>query len=187
VQDAAKIANVAADTAQRAALAGAKVNSACGFHVHMGLPAAVSRGSLQRHDIYEPVHYTRNRLYKFAKHFEEYFFDIVPRSRKGNIYCERLQDVNSMLCHHAWFSVSYSVPTVELRIHGGTVNPWKVKGWVEVCIRMRQMINAAILNEEGWDNLPSRKFVDYLEPGTLGSKYLLARECAGGKLVDFGF
>jgi len=187
VQDASKITNIAADTAQRAGLAGAKVNRSCGFHVHMGLPKNVTTG-LDSRDYNWSITNARFRLHQFAMHFQEYFFDIVPKTRRTNHYCTQLtSSTGSLYSHYSWLSVSGRVPTVELRIHSGTVNPWKVKGWVEVAVRMREMVNAAILGTKGWDNLPSRKFVDYMEPGTLGSKYLLARECAGGKLVNFGF
>jgi len=188
VQDASKITNIAADTAQRAGLAGAKVNRSCGFHVHMGLPNGIMSGLDRRNDANWSTSNARNRLWGLAMHFQEYFFDIVPKTRRTNSYCSQLtSSTNSLFSHYSWLSVSGRVPTVELRIHSGTVNPWKVKGWVEVAVRLREMVNAAILGTEGWDNLPSRKFVDYVEPGTLGSKYLLARERAGGKLVNFGF
>jgi len=187
VQDASKITNIAADTAQRAGLAGAKVNRSCGFHVHMGLPKNVTTG-LDSRDYNWSITNARTRLWQFAMHFQEYFFDIVPKTRRTNNYCSQLNSsIGSLYSHYSWLSVSGRVPTVELRIHSGTVNPWKVKGWVEVAVRLREMVNAAILGTEGWDDLPSRKFVDYMEPGSLGSKYLLARECDGGKLVNFGF
>ena len=185
VQDATKIANVAADTAQRAGFAGAKVNKRCGFHIHMGLPSGMRP---QLHNIYD-VSGAYTRLYMLAKHFEEYFFDIVPRSRRSNTYCSTIKSMSYLNHHYSWLSFSARVPTCELRIHGGTVNPWKVKGWTEVAVEFRKLVNDAINDGSEWKQAVdgSKKFSDHMPAGTLGSKYLIAREKANGSLAEFGF
>ena len=185
VQDATKIANVAADTAQRAGFAGAKVNRSCGFHVHMGLPSGMRP---QLHNIYD-VSGAYTNVYILAKHFEEYFFDIVPRSRRSNTYCCTIKSMSYLNHHYSWLSFSARVPTCELRIHGGTVNPWKVKGWTEVAVEFRKLVNDAINDGSEWKQVVggSKKFSDHMPAGTLGSKYLIAREKANGSLAEFGF
>lgn len=195
VAPADKIADKAADIAQRAAHAGCKVNKRCGFHVHNSLPDGVGGGlRCQSSDLISEGYYQDyaiKRLYNFAKVFEEYFFDIVPQSRQKNGYCARLTNAASLHNHYSWLSLSHRVPTVELRIHGATVNPWKVKGWMEVNIRMRELMHEVILDNNNESALSitqkSAKFSDFMPDGSLGKKYLLARENAGGSLTEFGF
>jgi hypothetical protein len=178
VQDASKISNLAADTTQRAALAGCEADKRCGFHVHLGLDAD------QYHAINnsEAVH----RLYAAVKHIEPYFFDIVPRSRRKNQYCSTVNAPSFLFNHYSWVSLSRRVPTIEVRIHGGTTNAWKVKAWVDVCIELKKYFLHAIESTAHFGVYDSR-FSNNLPSGSLAQKYLFAREIAGGSLKNFGF
>lgn len=167
-----KISAIAADTAQRARIAGAEVNKKCGFHVHMSLPEGFHRGSY--------YHRTEGylRLYNFANKLEDKFFAIMPPSRKNNQYCVRFQGNDSGLSsHYSWLSLSDRVPTVELRIHGGTTNPWKVKAWIEFCINLRQVIHKVISGESVPEDAAAvESLADFCPTGSLAAKYIKARE-----------
>ena len=180
VQDASKISNLAADTAQRAALAGCETDRRCGFHVHLGLD------SLQYRTIHSDSQAV-NRLYAAVKHVEPYFFDIMPRSRRKNTYCTTVGCNSSLFNHYSWVSLSRRVPTIEVRIHAGTTNAWKVKAWIEVCIELKKYFCDAIGDFDMGSYSCNWRFSQNLATGTLAQKYLLARENAGGSLKKFGF
>lgn len=176
-----RIADVAADTAQRARIAGAEVNHKCGFHVHMSLPSDFLRGSYYNlSDMY-------NRLAIFAMAVQDKFFDIMPPSRRCSGFCVKLEDNNNLSNHYSWLSLSSRVPTIELRIHGGTTNAWKVKAWVEFCIAFRQVIHDVIHgNVDAAEAAKVDSLADYCTPGSLASKYIKARE-KSPSLANFGF
>ena len=179
VQDAAKISNLAADTAQRAALAGCEADKRCGFHVHLGLDSNQYRTI---HADSQAVH----RLYATVKRVESYFFDIMPRSRRRNQYCTTVDSPSALFNHYSWVSLSRRVPTIEVRLHGGTTNAWKVKAWVDVCIELKKYFVDAIENVVP-HQMYNERFSRNLPTGSLAQKYLLARENAGGSLKKFGF
>lgn len=196
VAPADKIADKAADIAQRAAHAGCKTNKRCGFHVHNSLPNGIGQALACYDTKMIQDGYRHNealtRLYWLAKNFEEYFFDISPKSRRTNGYCVKLgSNVNTLHSHYSWLSLSNRVPTAELRIHASTVNPWKVKGWIEVNLRLRELMHDVILDVKGQNGMGtpqgSLSFSDYMPANSLGKKYLIARENAGGTLKNFGF
>lgn len=175
-----RIAAIAADTAQRARLGGADVNRKCGFHVHMSLPSAWHSAG------YDDRTAMRIRLNNFAKTIEDKFFDIMPPSRRSNAYCQRLSSVD-MTSHYAWLSLSRSVPTIEIRLHGGTTNPWKVKAWIEFCIALRKRIHDVILGVvDEYQHAMVDSLADICKYGSLAYKYIKARE-ASPCLEKFGF
>jgi hypothetical protein len=178
VADSKRIGDKAADITQRARFAGAQVNSRCGFHVHLDKAFALPQlCSVVRTEYY-------NRITLFANTVQDYFFDIMPPSRKNNVYCQPI-DQSSITSHHCWLSMSHAVPTIEVRLHGGTLNPWKVKAWIEVCICIQQAI-LAIVTADNPDYKQYSRFSDMLPYSSLGKKYLLARETSN-VLTSFGF
>lgn len=173
-----KLEDIAADTVQRSRIIGNQTNESCGLHVHMKIQ------QLQGYDV-------RTRLFRFVKNIEEFMFDIVPQSRKNNHYCSRLSDVYDLENHHSWISTSHRYPTLEVRIHAGTMNPWKVKGWINAWKQIRPDIDKIASGEEGWEDILSSYKKDgvlsRLKQDSIGYKYIYARKANDGKLTSFGF
>lgn len=191
----------AADIAQRARLAGNFVDRTCGFHVHCSLPANIRRvGSYYHNNGYvlynvnewsnESSNNYRDKsltLFKFISTIQDYFFDIVPPNRRANSYCRKISNISHILDHYSWISLSHNVPTMEIRIHGGTVNPWKIMGWLDVCIKLRECVHKIYANNFTEDDiLACKRFSDIMPEGSIGKTYLLARE-ASPILTKFGF
>lgn len=178
----AKLENIAADTVQRSRIVGNMVNKKCGLHVHMKIEQIVGRGRGLE---------TCNRLFKFAKAMESFMFDISPGSRVNNIYCRKLEDVYSLVRHHSWISLSDRYPTVEIRIHGGTMNPWKVKGWINAWMQIRPYIDQVASGASGWEDVVTKVsgngVLNLLDQNSIGYRYLKARETSDGTLYNFGF
>lgn len=196
-----KIKERAADIAQRARLAGNFVDKTCGFHVHCSLPNKYRRVSYnyngyvvydtqETSNTYEELmkrQQTTNMLFKFVSTIQDYFFDIAPPSRRSNGYCRKVNNISCLLSHYSWMSLSEHVPTMEVRLHGGTVNPWKIMGWLDVCIKLRECLHKICSNNFTNDDiLACRRFSDVMPDGSIGKRYLLARE-ASPILTKFGF
>lgn len=187
VADASKIGIKAADIAQRARIAGAYVDRDCGFHVHLS--------SIRNHFGFVSLNYEEHylqRLFKVAQKIENFIFDLMPQSRQRNLYCRRLTDHHSIGYHHSWISASSRVPTIEIRIHPGTLNPWKVKGWIEACIVMQKAFHAALKEEENqilelFMTGEHDRILEAFGYDTLAYRYVSARLASGGKLRKFGF
>lgn len=179
----AKLENIAADTVQRSRIVGNKVNKKCGLHVHMKLEKLESNNSRTLE--------LCNRLFKFAKTIEDYMFDIVPQSRTTNMYCRRLEDVYGLVRHHSWISMSDRYPTLEVRIHGGTMNPWKVKGWINAWMQIRPYIDQVASGNDGWEEVLNKARTNgvcgLLDQNSIGYRYFKAREASDGTLYNFGF
>lgn len=175
-----KMEDQAADVVQRSAIAGNAVNKSCGLHLHFQLPQ---------------VYYDRGEGYKRTFHLtqamQDFLFDIVPRSRRNNGYCTKTSSERSVTSHYNWFSMSNHVPTYEIRLHAGTMNAWKIKGWINAWTQVRPEIHKVIAGEDGWENIVDSfrgdGFMNKLNPRSIGYKYIKARSVNGGTLRNFGF
>lgn len=178
-----KLENIAADTVQRSSIVGNLVNKKCGLHVHMKLEALARWESNNMQ--------TKRRVFEFAKAIEPYMFDISAKSRRGNEYCRMLYDEYCLDNHHSWITCSSRYPTIEVRIHGGTMNPWKVKGWLNAWKQIRPTLDKVALGKDDWQDciqtVKAGDITDLLDANSIGYKYLKAREQANGKLENFGF
>ena len=172
-----KIEDIAADVAQRATIVGNKINKKCGFHVHVGTIPIRDRNVLGMQNL--------ERLFK---NLQEEMFSLMAPSRRSNMYCRAINSYNDLNAHYAWASLSSKYPTLEIRVHGATLNAWKVKGWINVVTQLRPAIMAAMTNSESWGTYKNiTSIFDILDSDSIGYKYMLARKRANGSLTSFGF
>jgi len=183
-----KLEDVAADTVQRSRLVGNKVNTSCGLHVHMQLQALKSLEWISSWGFRSSI---AQRVQKFVEAVQPFMFDIVPPSRKENSYCNYSNNWNDMFDHHNWIAFSSRIPTIEIRIHSGTMNPWKVKGWINAWKQVRPDLDKIVSSVEGWEDIVDKYrndgFLGQLKQDTIGYKYIRARSSNGGRLKNFGF
>ena len=122
---------------------GARVNSSCGFHIHVELSEAKSRPAVIR-SLYNTIHRNENVLY-----------GLVPPSRLTNHFCQKLPDVpgrladcRTMSCFKSelqrlprssgvnWTHMWGSEPRVEYRYAASTLNVQKARHWARLMLRM---------------------------------------------------
>lgn len=188
--DARKIGDRGADVAQRARLAGARVDKRCGIHVHMSRPCLLK--TITGRSLYVNTDSTMlHRLYQLVSKIQPEFMAMIPNRRRDNEYCRAINSAGELTDHHVWLSVSNQVPTMENRIHPGTLNPWKVKAWSEVCKHLQKLCNDVILNaESNYDTLTEKALTDgFISslPSGLAKRYVNARIDSNGSLKKFGF
>lgn len=93
--------------------AGAYIDSRCGLHVHL-----------------DCRYVDRNRIDAVCNWLgtqQNWLFSLMPKSRRSNSFCQR--NINNG--HYSWCNLT-SKRTVEIRLHGGTLNPHKIAGWLSV-------------------------------------------------------
>lgn len=188
VADAKKIGDKAADIAQRARIAGGLITNKCGFHVHMSRP--VEYKSVRGVQIYQNIGTAEARnLFPYLKGMEPTFMEMMPNHRRDNQYCRAMRTESDMFEHYYWLSISNRVPTLELRIHPGTLNPWKVKAWAEVCQGLQAILHSVLAGKpsEAAELAKAGNLVRTFPVNSLASKYVKARIAAKGNLQKFGF
>lgn len=175
-----KIENDAADVAQRAALVGNKIDKKCGLHIHVSLPGWRRMPNLTRG--------MENLAFLFGQ-IQDELFEMMAPSRRSNMYCRKIKTYNELCNHYSWASLSSKYETLEVRVHGSTLNPWKVKGWINSVVQLRPAMLAAIKDDTEWYETYryNGSIFDFLKTGTIGEKYLQARKRSGGVLTTFGF
>jgi hypothetical protein len=174
--DASEIGIKSAEAARKAQLLGARINSQCGFHVHMSLPKGVSGVTNSK----------ALKIFEIAEDIEHEMFSLFP-GRDGNDYCHRLEYDDEIYDHSSWLSISENHPTVEVRIHSGTLSPSKIYAWTKVCEGLQEVIHEAIIGRS--DELRRKVRRDGLfglfDTGTVARDYLEARKNQGGRNVRF--
>ncbi len=183
-----KIEDEAADTVQRSRIVGNKVNRSCGLHLHMQI-AAMKNDNWRFSSGYRRG--IRDRLYMLCVEMQDFMFSISPQSRKSNHYCSKLYENYNIMDHHKWITISEYLPTLEVRIHAGTMNPWKIKGWINAWKQVRPDIDKVAEGVEGWEDIVNSYredgFLTKLKPNTIGYKYIKARVENNGVVRNFGF
>jgi len=133
----------------------------------------------------------RDRLYMLCVEMQDFMFSISPQSRKSNHYCSKLYENYNIMDHHKWITISEHLPTLEVRIHAGTMNPWKIKGWINAWKQVRPDIDKVAEGVEGWEDIVNSYredgFLTKLKPNTIGYKYIKARVENNGVVRNFGF
>lgn len=108
--------------------ANAEVNTTCGMHIHLDQRGVSSTMASKR----------ARRLIKALPALSK----IVAPSRLGNHYCQLNEPIIlGQTYRHSYnryrainFTSAYRKhKTLEVRIHGGTLDFWKIIGWVDLC------------------------------------------------------
>lgn len=121
--------------------AGAYVDSRCGLHVHL-----------------DCRHADRNRISAVCDWLagqQTWLFCLMPKSRRANNYCTR--DINCG--HYSWCNLT-SKRTVEIRLHGGTLNPHKMTGWLSAMRCILDKLNKPSLELPAFQGSTARPFAE---------------------------
>ena len=133
------------------------VNRSCGWHVHLD-----SRGV----DRYRGETFTA-ALHSAADDWQR----IVPPSRRSG--AEYITWDRDAYDRSSWANIRSN--TVELRLHPGTVSPWKAAAWLRVCGDLIHLVR-------GTDPIPSSLPTSWVGFGPASREYLDARRACGGVL-----
>lgn len=176
--------------------AGARVDSSCGFHVHVDardLSAKTIINVAMRYGKYE------NEIDSFMprsrrnSHFAQSVKDLIDKNEIGDIV--RSKDFDNFDRYYKVNLAAYGQHgTIEFRQHAGTLNPNKVEKWVRFCV---EFVEASVVDEksigrklnrlidflanDGWSDTVTK---EELSESGFSRKYV--REAAE-KLKEFGY
>lgn len=149
----------------------ANVNRQCGLHVHL-----------------DTRQINQERISKMLDWFQatqDVWYSLVPPSRRNNHYACRMETYNRS-SHTTWaHTTSYN--TVEIRIHAGTLNPFKLIGWLTALIHVQNKANDAAYVFPNTGDATEDFWTLFDDCPTEGKEYLRARINAGGQLRDTAY
>jgi hypothetical protein len=157
--------------------AGARVNKSCGLHVHMDIR-----------------HVPNARVVAFLewmKANQAWFFGLFPRSRQPgtNGYIGRMTYADST-DHYVWCHRTH-YNTIEIRIHGGTLNRHKLLGWLSAVKDLMELLRSSRelpeLNTITENRRPkaSAEWIGTVFTTPAAAEYITARQDANGVLESF--
>lgn len=152
----------------------AKATRRCGLHIHVDC-RNVSRKS-------------KEGLYQWARATQDYWFSLMPPSRRENQYVLKLSADYST--HHYLWLHETNYDTMEVRLHPGTINPHKLEGWISAMIHLQNKLRDPAYvfptrNENESDrSLFWRVFHDCPKAG---KEYLETRERGNGIITDYAY
>jgi hypothetical protein len=152
----------------------ARITRRCGLHVHLDV-RRVSRERLQE-------------VFTWMTKTQNIWFSLMPRSRHGNSYCRKISTIVST-DHYDWVHKT-SFHTIEIRLHSGTINPYKIAGWLTAMAYLQSKIYDVSYQfpkiDEG--NTAESAFWSFWENSPKEAKeYLQSRKSSGGCMQDYAF
>lgn len=146
----------------------ARVDRKCGIHVHL--------------DARQLSDARRMELMTWLKATQEVWFGMMPPSRRSSHYVQRIDDPR-YATHYTWANVT-SYNTVEIRLHGGTLNPYKVAGWLTAMIHIQAKANDASYVFPSTGDAEADFWAFFADCPVSGKEYLATRKANGGVIRD---
>jgi hypothetical protein len=165
-----KIAAEAANLVKELWTRRARVDRTCGLHVHL--------------DVRQISTTRKNDLYDWAKRTQDVWFSLVPPSRRHNCYVSRIEGSHSS--HYTWFHYT-SYGTAEIRLHGGTLNPFKMAGWLTAMVHLQAKAHDATYTFPNTGDAEADFWTVFADCKAEGKEYLAARKAHNGRLRDKAF
>lgn len=163
-----EICGMASELVQEVWKRGARVNRHCGLHVHL--------------DARSVSYARRNEVMSWLQRTQETWFSLVPPSRRNNQYCQRITNPSHTV-HYTWANYT-SYNTLEIRLHGGTLNPFKLIGWLTALTHLQAKINdPSFVFPAGQDDF----WAVFNDCPDAGKEYIQSRIDNGGILTDRAF
>ena len=188
--DASKIGQIAGNVVLRAKSLGAHISRQCGFHVHTSLPSRMKSDNTYNNVARVLINSDQQqKLHKIVFGMQNEAFSLFPR-RISNTYCRMIPEnysPYSLSEHYAWVSLSGHLPTIEVRLHSGTLSPSKIYSWGKVCIGMQKIFHDALNGEqtEGIKRAENGEFIRLFRKNSVARQYLDARKAADGRNVRY--
>jgi hypothetical protein len=172
--------------AEMLANVGAAVNGTCGMHVHLD-----ARGMSDAR---------KTEFIRWLKEWQDWWFSLVPRKRRNGEYVQKIGSEHTFREHKTWAHIT-GYPTIEIRLHPGTINVHKLRAWLTVCWNLMTLLRGNDpLPKPKWAGASTAKPLKWadgeetvvedvtdeflskvLQPESI--EYLRARQSAGGKLT----
>ena len=148
----------------------ARVNRQCGLHVHID---ARQVGAERRRVAMDWLGRT-----------EEVWFSLMPPSRRSSSYVARIN--GGYGGHYTWANYT-GYNTLEIRMHGGTLNPHKMAGWLTALCHLQAKMNDAIYTFPSTGDAEADFWALFADCPQAGKEYLATRKANGGIIRDHAY
>ncbi len=148
----------------------ARVDRKCGMHVHL--------------DVRQLTDSRREELMTWLWKTQDAWFDLMPPSRRTNHYVAKLNGPDGS--HYSWANRS-PYNTVEIRLHGGTLNPHKVAGWLTAMVYLQAKANDAGFTFPSTGDAEADFWAVFADCPQAGKEYLATRKANGGVIRDHAY
>lgn len=166
-----KIADLAAELVEHLWKRRARVTGRCGLHVHL--------------DARKMTAERKRALLDWAQRTQDVWFILMPPSRRQNNYVARL-NAHNRNSHTTWMHET-TYPTIEVRIHGGTLNPFKMRGWLTALVYMQTKTLDAEYAFPDTGDAEQDFWTFFNDCPTEGLQYLRDRKASNGQLRDHAY
>jgi hypothetical protein len=164
-----KISGACADLLQELFKRGARVNRSCGLHVHL--------------DVRQLSDARRREVLAWLERTQDTWFSLVPPSRRNNTHVQRIPNSYN---HYQWANLT-SYNTLEIRIHGGTMNHFKLDGWLSALTHLQAKALDASFAFPNSGNGDEDFWALFADCPAEGREYLRARQDNAGVIRDRAF
>lgn len=166
----------------------ASVTRECGFHVHMSLKLIKPSDHYSAREMIEQD--KRERTYQTLFKIEDELYSLFRNRRRTGGYCHTLNEVmnnRDNWTRYGWLSFSGRYPTLECRIHSGTLNHHKIIAWAQVCRGLQKLCFDLIEDKDTRrvELANNGEFINLFAPGSTARHYLEARKEANGSLRGY--
>ncbi len=170
---ATEIADIAAELVHEVWKRGARAGRKCGLHVHLDVrQLPPGRVDEMRHWFYRT---------------QETWFSIMPPSRRANRYVQRMEPAGAGGDYHYTWAHKSDYDTFEVRIHGGTLNPFKMRGWLSALCHIQAKANDATYAFPSTGDAQADFWSLFQDCPLEGREYMMARAAGQGRLPDGAF
>lgn len=153
---------------------GGRVNRSCGLHVHL--------------DVRQLTAARRTEWKAWMRRTQDMWFALMPPSRRNSNYCRRLTDgTDSFQGDHFDFFHYTSYNTGEVRLHGGTLNHFKIEGWLVALMHVQAKANDAAFTFPNTGDATADFWAIFEDCPLVGKEYIQARHACGGIIPDQAF
>lgn len=149
---------------------GARVDRHCGMHVHI--------------DVRQLDGTRRQDMLGWMLRTQETWFSLVPPSRRNNHFVQRMSGTHG---NHTTWAHPTVYNTVEVRLHGGTLNPYKIEGWLVALIHLQAKANDATYAFPDTGDSAADFWSLFADCPREGKEYLKARADNDGVVQDRAF
>jgi hypothetical protein len=139
---------------------GLNVNRSCGLHIHVGITDRDGNRIQEWHNNRRIM-----RLIRSWRYFEPVFQSMVPRTRRGNIYCAPVRNRPLALLRQRDMSRYHTMNlhsldergTIEFRLPNGEIDCEEIIGWIKTILAFMNMAFAVPLRHQAAEPRPTAK------------------------------
>lgn len=148
------------------------IDRTCGLHIHINMR---DRYQNSCNDRYTQRLEIARKLAPYLIPLQDELYSIFPERARTGGYASSFNNARRLTEErYLWLAISPRYPTLECRLHPGSVNPDVVIAWSKCCVQLQKLLNDII---DGKNTVKTRaakrgKFFTQFQKGTVARHYI---------------